>query len=73
MSDSVGSKSGKLRVMYVRNEDEKENSRTGDGARDRRNDNEKTGRRDNRDKDGRSKGPYASRDNRDKYGRGKPR
>nr|WP_252120536.1 tRNA/rRNA methyltransferase [Symbiopectobacterium purcellii] len=57
--------------MYVRNEDEKKNSRTGDGARDRRNDNEKTGRRDNRDKDGRSKGPYESRDNRDKEGRSK--
>lgn len=72
MSDSAGSKSGKVRVMYVRNEDEKKNSRTGDGARDRRNDNKKTGRRDNRDKDGRSKGPYASRDNWDKDGRGKP-
>lgn len=71
MSDSAGSKSGKVRVMYVRNEDEKKNSRTGDGVRDRRNDNEKTGRRDNRDKDGRSKGPYESRDNRDKDGRSK--
>ncbi|NLS43615.1 hypothetical protein EXD76_05245 [BEV proteobacterium] len=29
--------------MYVRNKDEKKNSRTGDGGRDRRNDNEKLG------------------------------
>ncbi|MGL9735231.1 MAG: tRNA/rRNA methyltransferase [Symbiopectobacterium sp.] len=72
MSDSAGSKSGKVRMMYVRNENEKKNSRTGDGARDRRNDNEKTGWRANRDKEGRGKGPYASRDNRDKDGRIKP-
>ncbi|WP_291971754.1 tRNA/rRNA methyltransferase [Candidatus Symbiopectobacterium sp.] len=71
MSDSAGSKSGKVRIMYVRNEDEKKNSRTGDGARDRRNDNEKTGRRDNRDKDGRTK-PRDPRDMNPRYVRENP-
>lgn len=73
MSDSSGNKGGKVRVMYVRNEDEANKQRP--AGRDRRNDNDKAGRRDNRDKDGRrdNRDKDGRRDSRDKDGRSKPR